>query len=175
MKHERTVYTTRGCFPLILFSSCNRKNENGYNGSYFYFSFFVWGLEKRKRMLSYPFSIFYYEIENEKRKDGIYTDLVSQVIFFSWRKVSIRIVFHSCTASWSSRSPPTKFVPLSDRMTLTCPWCATASVRHWWMHICPKMLPFQDELPSKRGPNTFSPNSGPLLRKSDQSNPPQWM
>ena len=68
MKNERTVYTTRGCFPFILFSSCNRKNENGYNGSYFYFSFFVWGLEKRKRMLSYPFSIFYYEIEKRKTK-----------------------------------------------------------------------------------------------------------
>ena len=72
MKNERTVYTTRGCFPFILFSSSNRKNANGCNGSYFYFSFFVWGLEKRKRILSYPFSIFYYEIE--KRKDGIYTD-----------------------------------------------------------------------------------------------------
>ena len=68
MKNERTVYTTRGCFPFILFSSCNRKNENGYNGSYFYFSFFVWGLEKRKRMLSYPFSILYYEIEKRKTK-----------------------------------------------------------------------------------------------------------
>ena len=68
MKNERTVYTTRGCFPCILFSSCNRKNENGFNGSYFYFLFFVWGLEKRKRMLSYPFSIFYYEIEKRKTK-----------------------------------------------------------------------------------------------------------
>ena len=68
MKNERTVYTTRDCFPFILFSSCNRKNENGYNGSYFYFSFFVWGLEKRKRMLRYPFSIFYYEIEKRKTK-----------------------------------------------------------------------------------------------------------
>ena len=68
MKNERTVYTTRGCFPFILFSSSNRKNENGCNGSYFYFSFFVGGLEKRKRMLSYPFSIFYYEIEKRKTK-----------------------------------------------------------------------------------------------------------
>ena len=68
MKNERTVYTTCWCFPFILFSSCKRKNENGYNGSYFYFSFFVWGLEKRKRMLSYSFSIFYYEIEKRKTK-----------------------------------------------------------------------------------------------------------
>ena len=67
-KNVRTVYTARGCFPFILFSSCKRKNENGYNGSYFYFSFFVWGLEKRKRMLSYSFSIFYYEIEKRKTK-----------------------------------------------------------------------------------------------------------
>ena len=51
------------CFPFILFSSCERENENEYNGSYFYFSYFVCGLEKRKRMLSYSFSIFYYEIE----------------------------------------------------------------------------------------------------------------
>ena len=29
------------CCPFILFPSCKRKNENGYNGSYFYFSFFV--------------------------------------------------------------------------------------------------------------------------------------
>ena len=68
MKNERTVYTTRGCFLFILFSSCKRKNENGYNGSYFYFRFFVWGLEKRKRMHSYPFYIFYYEIEKRKTK-----------------------------------------------------------------------------------------------------------
>ena len=68
MKNERTVYTTRGCFLFIRFSSCNRKNENGYNWSYFYFSFFVWGLEKRKRMLSYPFSIVYYEIEKRNTK-----------------------------------------------------------------------------------------------------------
>ena len=69
MKNERTVYTTRGCFPFILFSSCKRKNENGYNGSYFYFSFFVWGLEKRKMMLSDSFSFFYYEIEKRKTKN----------------------------------------------------------------------------------------------------------
>ena len=68
MKNKRTVYTTRGCFPFILFSSCNWKNENGYKGSYFYFSFFVWGLEKRKRMLIHPFSIFYHEREKRKTK-----------------------------------------------------------------------------------------------------------
>ena len=68
MKNERTVYTTRGCFPFILFSPCKRKNENGYNGSYFFFSLFVWGLEKKNMMLSYPFSNFYYGIEKRKTK-----------------------------------------------------------------------------------------------------------
>ena len=43
-----------------------------YNESYFYFSVFVCGLGKRKRILWYPFPILYHEIE--KRKDGIYTD-----------------------------------------------------------------------------------------------------
>ena len=39
-----------------------------YNGSYFYFSFFVCGLRKTKRILRYPFPIFYYEIEKRKTK-----------------------------------------------------------------------------------------------------------
>ena len=55
-------------FRLSCFHLAKEKNENGYNGSYFYFSFIVWGLEKRKMMLSYPFSIFYYEIEKRKTK-----------------------------------------------------------------------------------------------------------
>ena len=62
-------------FHLSCFNLAKEKNENGYNGSYFYFWFFVWGLENRKRVLSYSFSIFYYEIQ--KRKDAIYTDQVS--------------------------------------------------------------------------------------------------
>ena len=60
---QHVVVFRLSCFHLAI-----EKNENGYNGSYFYFSFFVWGLEKRKRMLSYPFSIFYYEIEKRKTK-----------------------------------------------------------------------------------------------------------
>ena len=68
MKNERSVYTIRGCIPFILFSSCKRKNGHGYNESYLYFSFFVWGLEKTKRMLSYSFSMFYYEIEKRITK-----------------------------------------------------------------------------------------------------------
>ena len=55
-------------FRLSCFHLAKEKNETGYNESYFYFSFFVWGLEKRKRVLSYPFSIFYYEIEKRKTK-----------------------------------------------------------------------------------------------------------
>ena len=60
---QHVVVFLLSCFHLAI-----EKNENGYNGSYFYFSFFVWGLEKKKRMLSYPFSIFYYEIEKRKTK-----------------------------------------------------------------------------------------------------------
>ena len=94
MKNERTVYTTRGCFPFILVSSCNRKNENGYNWSYFYFSFFVWGLEKRKRMLSYPFSILYYEIEKRKTKGRYihgpgYSNELPILICLVWQLISI--------------------------------------------------------------------------------------
>ena len=53
---------------LFLFSSCKRENENMYNGSYFHFSFFVCGLRKSKRILRYPFPIFYHEIEKRKTK-----------------------------------------------------------------------------------------------------------
>ena len=56
-------------FRLSCFHLAKEKNENVYNGSYFYFSFFVWGLEKKKRMLNYPFSIFYYKIEKRKTKN----------------------------------------------------------------------------------------------------------
>ena len=55
-------------FRFFLYSSCKRKNENIYNGSYFYFSFFVCGLRKKKRILRYPFPIFYHEIEKRKTK-----------------------------------------------------------------------------------------------------------
>ena len=39
-----------------------------YNGSYFYISFFVCELRKRKRILRYPFPILYHEIEKRKTK-----------------------------------------------------------------------------------------------------------
>ena len=55
-------------FRFSFFPSCKRKNENMYNGSYFYFSFFVCGLRKKKRILRYPFPIFYHEIEKRKTK-----------------------------------------------------------------------------------------------------------
>ena len=55
-------------FRFSFFSSCKRKNENMYNGSYFYFSFFVCRLRKKKRILRYPFPIFYHEIEKRKTK-----------------------------------------------------------------------------------------------------------
>ena len=68
MKNERTVYTTHGAFLYFHFSFHKGKNENRYNGSYFYFSFFVWGVGKRKMILSYPFPIFYHEIKKRKTK-----------------------------------------------------------------------------------------------------------
>ena len=49
MINERTVYTKRDCFPFILFSSCKKNRKNWYNGSYFCFSLFGWGLAKRKK------------------------------------------------------------------------------------------------------------------------------
>ena len=65
-------------FRFSFFHLAKEKNENMYNGSYFYFSFFVCGLRKKKRILRYPFPIFYYEIEKRKTKDGIYTDLAGR-------------------------------------------------------------------------------------------------
>ena len=59
-------------FRFSFFSSCKRKNENMYNGSYFYFSFFVCGLRKRYWGTLFLFSIL--KLKNKKRKDGIYTD-----------------------------------------------------------------------------------------------------
>ena len=66
MKNKRTVSTTRGCFSLILFSSCKKKKAKmGITDHISIFRFFVWGLDK---MLSYTFSNFYYEIEKRKTK-----------------------------------------------------------------------------------------------------------
>ena len=66
-KRKDDIYSTT-CFFVFPFSSRKRKNENIYNGSYFYFSFFVCGLRKKKSKLMYPFSIFYHEIEKRKTK-----------------------------------------------------------------------------------------------------------
>ena len=67
-KRKDGIYNT-WCFSRSsCFQFAKEKNEDRYNGSYFYFSFFVWGLGKRKRMLSYSFVIFYHEMENRKTK-----------------------------------------------------------------------------------------------------------
>ena len=64
-------------FRLSCFHLAKEKNENRYNRSYFYFSFFVWWLQKRKRMLCYSLSIFYYEIEKTKNERTVYTRIGS--------------------------------------------------------------------------------------------------
>ena len=77
MKNERTVYTTRGCFPFIMFSSCKEKTKMGTTDHISIFRFFVWWLQKRKRMLFYSLSIFYYEIEKTKNERTVYTRIGS--------------------------------------------------------------------------------------------------
>ena len=148
MKNERTVYTTRSCFPFTLFSSCNRKNENGYNGSYFYFSFFVWGLEKRKRMLGYPFSIFYYEIEKRKTKGRyILAATCSISVSLQWRHnerdgvsnhrrldCSLRLLFRRISRKHQS-SVPLAFVRGIHQWLVNSPHKGTVTWR---------MLPFDD-------------------------------
>ena len=56
------------CFSVFPFFILQKKKRNMYNRSYFYFSFFVRGLRKKKRIPRYPFPIFYYEIEKRKTK-----------------------------------------------------------------------------------------------------------
>ena len=60
---QHVVVFRLSCFHLAI-----GKTKMGTTDHIFIFPFFVWGLEKRKRMLSYPFSIFYYEIEKRKTK-----------------------------------------------------------------------------------------------------------
>ena len=162
MKNERTVYTTRGCFPFIRFSSCNRKNENGYNWSYFYFSFFVWGLEKRKRMLSYPFSILYYEIEKRKTKGryihGPITVLIWVALRPNWAHTSW---CQRCLGRLVPRSAETplvkgciekdvdklrivtalpKYAPISFKFRLPVPWCVLSSAAYSLNWTIPLMM-----------------------------------
>ena len=54
-------------FVFFLFYLAKEKNENRYNGA-FYFSFFVWGLGKTKKMNSYSYSIFHCAIEKLEKK-----------------------------------------------------------------------------------------------------------
>ena len=58
---QHVVVFCLSCFHLAI-----EKTKMGITDHMSIFRFFVWGLEKRKRMLSYPFSIFYYEIEKRK-------------------------------------------------------------------------------------------------------------
>ena len=64
-KRKDGIYNTWRFFVFPVYI-CKRNNESRYNGSYFYFSFLCLRIGQRKRMLSYPFSIFYYEIEKRK-------------------------------------------------------------------------------------------------------------
>ena len=59
----------RGCF-FWVFSvlMLQMKNENRYNGSYFYIPFSVFKLGKRKVKLDYPILIFHYGIGERKTK-----------------------------------------------------------------------------------------------------------
>ena len=55
-------------FRLSCFHLAIEKTKMGITDHISIFPFFVWGLEIRKRMLSYPFYIFYHEIEKRKTK-----------------------------------------------------------------------------------------------------------
>ena len=63
MKNETWLFSV---YPVFILQK--KKTKMGITDHIFIFSFFVWGLEKKKRMLSYPFSIFYYEMEKRKTK-----------------------------------------------------------------------------------------------------------
>ena len=104
------IYNT-WCFSVFLFSSCKRKNENRYNGSYFYFSFSVWRLGKMKRMISCPFSIFYYELEKRKTK-GRY--IHGPIICFKQLIIGRQTQNRNCIAAqWSN---------MKYSCTLIWPW-----------------------------------------------------
>ena len=66
-KRKDDIYSTT-CFSVFPFFILQKKHENMYHGSYFYFSFFVCRLRKKKRILRYPFPIFYHKIEKRKTK-----------------------------------------------------------------------------------------------------------
>ena len=75
-------------FRLSCFHLAKEKTKMGITDHISIFWFFVWGLEKRKRMLRYPFSIFYYEIEKRKTK-GRYIHRSVCRIYASVNSVSI--------------------------------------------------------------------------------------
>ena len=101
-KNERTVHTPHYAFPFFLFSFCLRKKNNDkYNGSYFYF--FVCGLGKRKRILNHPVPFFLSwnrKTKNERRaytwtillRDFKHRSLQNR-IYFSWHHSRLLFVY----------------------------------------------------------------------------------
>ena len=68
------------------------RNETMYNGSYFYFPFFVHELGKGKGSLIYLFLFSIMDSENEKRKDDIYSTTCFSVFpFFHLAKEKTKI------------------------------------------------------------------------------------
>ena len=77
-KRKDGIYNT-WCFSVFPFFILQKKktNKNRYEGSYFCLPCFVFGFGNRKRMHSYPFSIFYHEINKKKtRGKYIYMDSI---------------------------------------------------------------------------------------------------
>ena len=67
-KTEGRYIQHRVVFRLSCFHLAKHKTKMGVTDHISIFRFFVLGLEKRKRMLSYSFSIFYYEIGKRRTK-----------------------------------------------------------------------------------------------------------
>ena len=67
-KKQKTAYTGDFAFCYHFFTLRIERNETMYNGSYFYFPFFVYELGKRKKETNLTFSIFYYVFGKPKTK-----------------------------------------------------------------------------------------------------------
>ena len=72
-KNKRRHIQEMLLFCFHFFTLRIERNETMYNGSYFYFPFFVYELGRRKRKPNLPFPIFYYGFGKRKRKDDIYS------------------------------------------------------------------------------------------------------
>ena len=68
-KNQKMAYTGDFAFLFSFFTLRIERNETMYNGSYFYWPFFVYELGKRKRKTNLPFSIFYYGFGKRKTKE----------------------------------------------------------------------------------------------------------